>query len=58
MGDFYRTERWHILHDIYHQAVVEGILDPVLGLLIHDIRETADYFRECERLAGVGDGDA
>ena len=63
-GLFEELQDWEIFtgryagisHDIYQQAVVEGILDPV-GLLIHDIRETADYIRECERLAGVGDGD-
>ena len=41
--------------DIYKAAVVEGNVEPVY-LLIHDIRKTADYIRECERLAG-GAGD-
>ena len=45
-----------ISHDIYQEAVVEGKVDPVY-LLIHDIRQTAGYIAECERLAGVGDGD-
>ena len=41
-----------IAEDIYKAAVVERIVDPVY-LLIHDIRETAEYIRECERLASV-----
>ena len=45
-----------ISHDIYQQAVVEGNLDPVY-LLIHDIRQTADYIQECERLAGIGEDE-
>ena len=38
--------------DIYKAAVVEGNVEPV-HLLIHDIRKTAEYIRECERLASV-----
>ena len=44
-----------ISHDIYQEAVVEGNVEPV-HLLIHDIREAADYIRECERLALGGGG--
>ena len=40
-----------ISHDIYEGAVLEGNVDPVY-LLIHDIHNTADYIRDCERLAG------
>jgi hypothetical protein len=32
-------------------AISDGNLDP-LEFTIHDIRQTADYIRECERLAG------
>ena len=31
-------------------------IEPV-SVLIQDIRDAGDYIRECERLAGVGDGD-
>ena len=36
--------------DVYEAAVVERNVEPVY-LLIHDIRQTADYIRDCERLA-------
>ena len=39
-----------ISHDIYQTAVVERNVEPV-NLLIHDIRDTADYIRDAERLA-------
>lgn len=42
-----------IAEDIYKAAVIERNVEPVY-LLIHDIRKTAEYIRECERLAGVG----
>ena len=41
--------------DIYEAVVVERNVEPVY-LLIHDIRQAADYIRECERLAGLEDG--
>ena len=48
------TGRYAVIsHDIYREAVLGGKLDPV-DLLIHDIRQTADYIGECERLAAVG----
>ena len=37
-------------HDIYQTAVWERNVEPVY-LLIHDIRKTADYIRDAERLA-------
>ena len=40
-----------IAQDVYQAAVVEGNVEPVY-LLIHDIRETGEYIKECERLAG------
>ena len=46
------TGRYAIISaDIYQAAVVERNVDPVY-LLIHDIRQTAEYIRDCERLAG------
>ncbi len=42
-----------ISEDIYKAAVVERNVEPVY-LLIQDIREAADYIRECERLTSVG----
>ena len=44
-----------ISEDIYKAVVVERNVEPAY-LLIHDIREAADYIRECERLAGLGGG--
>ena len=41
---------------LYDLVICNGNLDP-LEITIHDIRQTADYIAECERLAGVGDGD-
>ena len=50
------TGRFAIIsEDIYKAAVVERNVEPV-HLLIHDIRKTADYIRECERLALGGGG--
>ena len=47
--------RYAILsHDIYQTAVCERNVEPVY-LLIRDIRKTADYIRDAERLASEGD---
>lgn len=41
------------LHHILHDTVIcERDIEPV-SVLIQDIREVADYIRDCERLAGV-----
>ena len=46
------TGRFAIIgSDIYEAAVVERNVEPV-DLLVHDLRETAEYIQECERLAG------
>ena len=39
-------------HDIYQLAVCDKNVEPV-HLLIHDIRDTAGYIRDMERLAGT-----
>ena len=45
-------DRFGNLHHILHDTVIcERDIEPV-SVLIRDIRETADYIRECERLAG------
>lgn len=41
--------------DLFDQVICNGSADP-LEFTIEDIRSTADYIRECERLAGLGDG--
>lgn len=38
---------------LFDLVICNGNLDP-LEITIEDIRKTADYIRECERLAGVG----
>ena len=44
------------LHHILHDTVIcERDIEPV-SVLIQDIRDAADYIRECERLAGVAGG--
>ena len=47
------TEQYFSLTHILHDTVIcERDIEPV-SVLIQDIREVADYIRECERLAGV-----
>ena len=49
-------DRFSNLHHILHDTVIcERDIEPV-SVLIRDIRETAEYIRECERLAGVEGG--
>ena len=43
--------------DLFDMVICNDSVDP-LEFTIEDIRKTADYIRECERLAGVGNGDA
>ena len=42
---------------LFDLVICNGNLDP-LEITIEDIRKTADYIRDCQRLAGVGDGHA
>ena len=47
------TEQYFSLTHILHDTVIcERDIEPV-SVLIQDIREVADYIRDCERLAGV-----
>jgi hypothetical protein len=47
------VDRFGNLHHILHDTVIcERDIEPV-SVLIRDIRETAEYIRECERLASV-----
>ena len=41
--------------DLFDMVICNGSVDP-LEFTIEDIRSTADYIWECERLAGLGDG--
>ena len=50
------TEQYFSLTHIFLETVIcERDIEPV-SVLIQDIRDAADYIRECERLAGVAEG--